>query len=375
MKKNTLVIILISFIAIILGAYAVMVVLPRQRIKALLKNIQLPPGFTITLYAWPVPDARQLAVGDAGTVFVGSRSEGKVYALPDKNKDSRADRVITIARDLRIPNGVAFYHGALYVAEMNRIVKFENIEKSLSRVPMPRVVNSNLPEDVMHGWKYIRVGPDGLLYVPQGAPCNACRQKDKRYASILRIQFDGKGMEVFAHGVRNMGGFDWHPRTKEMWFTDNGREGLPNAAVDDELNGAPYKSMHFGFPYCHASDIADPEFGAQRSCAKLAGPALVFNAPVAPSGVKFYTGKMFPSEYENCLFIAEHGAEGTPGSPGFQVSMVKTGSHPRYAVFAHGWVRKGIAWGRPVDIVLMPDGALLVSDDRVGAIYRIAYKK
>jgi glucose/arabinose dehydrogenase len=226
-----------------------------------LEKIKLPPGFRVDLYASGVEGARSLALGAKGTVFVGSRDPDKVYALVDQDGDQKADRVLTVASGLNTPNGVAFRDGALYVAELNQVVRFDGIEASLDKPPTPVVVNDTFPTDRHHGWKFIAFGPDGMLYVPVGAPCNVCARDDPRYASIMRMKPDGTGLEVFASGVRNTVGFDWHPSTGALWFTENGRDSMGDDVPGDELNVAPAKGLHFGFPYCHEGRVPDPELG------------------------------------------------------------------------------------------------------------------
>lgn len=229
-----------------------------------LDRIKLPQGFGISIYAHNAPGARSMTLSPSGILFVGTRTEGNVYAVLDTNKDNKADEVITLARGMNMPNGVAVRDGALYVAEINRVLRYDNIEAHLKDPPSPVVVNDGFPSDRHHGWKFIRFGPDGMLYVPVGAPCNVCERDDKRYASIMRMKPDGSGLEVFASGIRNTVGFDWHPDTHELWFTDNGRDMLGDNLPPDELNRAPKKGMHFGFPYCHGKNIPDPEFGAKQ---------------------------------------------------------------------------------------------------------------
>lgn len=341
-----------------------------------LDRISLPPGFEMTLYAVNVPEARSLALGANGTVFVGSRRAGAVYALVDRGGDRTADAVHTIATGLFMPNGVAFRDGALYVAEVNRILRFDDIETQLADPPAPVAVHAGLPDDTWHGWKYIGFGPDDLLYVPVGAPCNVCTRRDERYAAILRMRPDGTDAEVFARGVRNTVGFDWHPETGEMWFTDNGRDWLGDDAPPCELNRAPAAGLHFGFPYCHGADIPDPDFGRQRTCDTFIAPAQDLGPHVAPLGMRFYTGGMFPAAYRHQIFIAEHGSWNRSTPIGYRITLVRLrdGRAAGYEVFAEGWLGKdGRAWGRPVDLLVMPDGALLVSDDQAGAVYRIAY--
>lgn len=341
-----------------------------------LDTVRLPPGFRISIYADNVPGARSMALGPNGTLFVGTRGEGKVYAVLDRNGDNRADQVITLAAGLNMPNGVAFRGDALYVAEVNRILRYDGIEARLSNPPKPVAINSGFPSDTHHGWKFIRFGPDGLLYVPVGAPCNICEPDPARYAAIFRIRPDGTGMEQFARGVRNTVGFDWDPATGELWFTDNGRDWLGNDRPPDELNHAPHAGMHFGFPYCHGKELADPEFGAEQSCSKSTPPIVELGPHVAALGMRFYTGKQFPTEYRGQIFIAEHGSWNRFPPSGYRITLVRLQDNrpASQEVFAEGWLQGLTAWGRPVDVQVMPDGALLVSDDKAGAIYRISYQ-
>jgi glucose/arabinose dehydrogenase len=338
--------------------------------------LTLPPGFAISVYAPHVPNARSLALSPNGTLFVGTRTAGNVYAVVDHDRDHKADEVITLAQGLNMPNGVAWRNGALYVAEVNRILRFDNIEAQLRQPPQPVVVHDSYPRDRHHGWKFIRFGPDGLLYVPVGAPCNVCERRDERYATITRLRSDGTHVEIFAHGVRNSVGFDWHPLTQALWFTDNGRDRMGDDLPPDELNHAPRPGLHFGFPYCHGGDILDPEYGAKRRCAEFTPPALKLGPHVAALGMRFYTGSMFPQAYHNQIFIAEHGSWDRSVPIGYRITQVRLDGNRvvRYEVFAEGWLQSGRAWGRPVDVLVMPDGALLVSDDHAGAIYRISYQ-
>jgi glucose/arabinose dehydrogenase len=342
-----------------------------------LDRIELPPGFKIRLYAAGVPNARSLTMSPSGVIFVGSRQAGKVYAVLDTDQDHVADEVITIAAELNMPNGVAFRKGALYVAEVNRVLRYDNIEKSLRNPPKPVIVNDKFPQDQHHGWKYIAFGPDGRLYVPVGAPCNVCKRKDPRYASIMRMQADGSQLEIYAHGIRNTVGFDWHPESGELWFTNNGRDWMGDDLPPDTLHHAPVQGLDFGFPYCHAGDVPDPEYGDYRSCSEFAPPAIKLGAHVAPLGMKFYRGKRFPAQYHNQIFIAEHGSWNRSIPIGYRITLVTLAKNKpmKYEVFAQGWLQGDSAWGRPVDILVMPDGALLVSDDRAGVIYRITHEE
>jgi len=340
-----------------------------------LQDIRLPKGFHISVFADNVNDARSLSLGANGTIFVGNRSGDKVYALKDENGDGVSDKQYIIASGMNMPNGIAFHKGALYVAEVDKIWRFDNIESSLQHPPKPVLVSGNFPGDKHHGWKYIAFGPDGKLYVPVGAPCNICeRTDDPRYSSITRMNADGSGFEVFAHGIRNSVGFDWHPETKALWFTENGRDELGDNIPPDELNTAPAAGMHFGYPYCHAGTIPDPEYGKGRKCSEFVAPAALLGPHVAALGMKFYTGSMFPTPYKNQIFIAEHGSWNRSAPIGYRVMLVrKDGSGYKYEVFAEGWLKNGKAWGRPVDILQLKDGSLLVSDDFSNTIYRITY--
>ncbi|MBL7849052.1 MAG: sorbosone dehydrogenase family protein [Cyclobacteriaceae bacterium] len=345
--------------------------------KLPLNTIKMPAGFSIAVYA-EVEDARSMAMSPGGTLFVGNKGEDKVYAIRDTNGDKVADKKWVLATGLNMPNGVAFKDGALYVAENSVISKWDNIESKLANPGKPTVIYDKYPTEAHHGWKYIAFGPDGKLYVPVGAPCNICESKDPIYASITRMNADGSGLEVFANGVRNTVGFTWHPVTKEIWFTDNNRDSMGDDLPPCELNTAPKAGMHFGYPYCHAGVIKDPEFGKKRPCSDFTAPAQQLGAHVAPLGLKFYTGAMFPEAYRGHLFIAEHGSWDRSKKVGYKVSLVKVENNKvvSYEPFITGWLDEGTqkAWGRPVDVLLLEDGSMLVSDDRAGVIYRITYK-
>jgi len=338
-----------------------------------LNNIKLPPGFEISIYAGNLPNARSMALSPKGTLFVGTLKEGKVYAVLSPGRENEAKKTVTVAQGLNMSNGVAFRNGALYVAEVNRVLRYDDIESHLNNPPKPVTVNDKFPKDRPHGWKFMAFGPDGLLYVPVGAPCNICEPDPNRYAVITRMKADGAGPEVFAQGIRNTVGFDWHPVTKELWFTDNGRDYLGDDVPPDELNHAPKQGLHFGYPYCHGGDIPDPEFGKNRSCSEFTPPAQKLGPHVAALGMRFYTGSMFPADYHNQIFIAEHGSWNRSTPIGYRVTLVQLDNNRAvsYKVFAEGWLQGNRAWGRPVDVLVMPDGALLVSDDEAGAIYRI----
>ncbi len=342
-----------------------------------LEQLKLPAGFKIDLYASDIPNARSMVLSPTGILFVGTRQAGNVYAVLDQNDDFHADEVITLAKGLNMPNGVAFKNGALYIAEVSRVLRYDNIEQQLHSPPEPVIVRNDFPTDKHHGWKYIAIGPDGMLYVPVGAPCNICEKDDPRYASIMRMHLDGSGLEIFTRGVRNTVGFDWHPQTNELWFTNNGRDWMGDELPPDTLHLASKKGLHFGFPYCHAGDIPDPQYGNRRDCEEFSRPALKLGPHVAPLGMKFYTGSMFPSAYRHQIFMAEHGSWNRSVPIGYRITMAlfDENRRPRYEIFAEGWLQGDKAWGRPVDLVVMRDGSLLVSDDKAGVIYRISYSK
>ncbi|HEX8041408.1 MAG TPA: sorbosone dehydrogenase family protein [Chryseosolibacter sp.] len=341
-----------------------------------LDKIRLPAGFHIAVYA-EVPDARSLAISPSGIVYAGNRDGNKVYAVMDTDGDFKADKRWVVASGLNSPNGVAFKDGDLYVAEVSRVIKFAGIEKKLDKPGKPEVINDDYPTETHHGWKYIAFGPDGKLYVPVGAPCNICEPKDEIFATITRMNPDGSGREIYARGIRNTVGITWHPETKELWFTDNGRDMLGDNVPNCELNHAPKAGMHFGYPYCHEGSIQDPEFGKKRSCGEFVPPVQKMGPHVAPLGLKFYTGSMFPDTYRNQLFVARHGSWNRTRKIGYDLALVKITSDRSEGleVFATGWLDEDAqkAWGRPVDVLILPDGSMLVSDDTANVIYRISY--
>lgn len=321
-----------------------------------------------------------MALSPNGTLFVGTfqqrgKAPGKVYAVLDKDGDFKADEVITIAENLNLPNGVAVRDGDLYVAEISRILRFDNIEENLTNPPEPVVINDTYPTDKWHGWKFIRFGPDGKLYVPVGAPCNIC-EPDEIYSSITRINTDGSDREIYAKGIRNTVGFDWHPETKELWFTDNGRDEMGDDIPPEELNHAPRLGMHFGFPYRYGKAIVDPAFKTDMKDEDFQQAAIEMPAHTAALGMRFYTGASFPEEYNHQIFIAHHGSWNRKQPDGYRVSLVKLRDNKAvsYENFATGWLIEDKYWGRPVDIEILPDGSLLVSDDFANCIYRINYE-
>lgn len=364
-----------------------------------LDTIKLPPGFSIELYAGDVTNARSMVLSPNGTLFVGTRriGVGNVYAIVDRNKDNKADEVILIAKGLNMPNGVAFRNGSLYVADTTRLLRYDNIEAQLKNPPAPVVLYENFPNLRLHQWHFIAFGPDGMLYVPIGSPCtdycdptvseyknsqDEVIPADKRFASIMRMKPDGTEQEIFASGIRNTVGFDWHPVTRELWFTDNGRDGMGGEIPPDELNRAPRGGLHFGYPYCEGGTIQDPP-APDKPCSRFEPPAQHLGPHVAAIGMRFYAGSMFPAEYKNQVIIVEHGSipfqrRDLPRI-GYRLMLVRLDASGKKAVkyepFAEGWLQGDTVWGRPADVLVMPDGSLLVSDDQANAIYRITYKK
>lgn len=345
-----------------------------------LEKIKLPPNFKIDVWAADVPNARSLAISEEGIVFVGNRQGKEVFALVDENGDGKADSKFILAEGLNMPNGVAYKDGDLYVAEVNRIIRFKDIKNTLNN-PSYEVVYDQYPTEKHHGWKFIAFGPDGMLYVPVGAPCNICDPEEEIFASITRIDVKSPNPkpEVFAHGVRNTVGFDWHPVTGEMWFTDNGRDMLGDDSPDCELNRVTEKGQHFGYPYWHAGTIKDPEFGDKgKAQSEYIQPAAKLGAHVAPLGMRFYEGGMFPSTYKNQVLVAKHGSWNRSKKSGYAVTLEEidaSGKVTGEKIFASGWLDEVTqeVWGRPVDVQELPDGSLLISDDMAKCIYRVTY--
>lgn len=346
--------------------------------EAPLDDLEVPPGFSISVYAEGVDDARQMAVSDPGTVFVGSRRGGHVHAVRDTDGDGTADEVEMIASDLTLPSGVAFKDGALYVGAVSTIYRYPDIEAQLrAGGELEReVVTDALPSAAHHGWKYLRFAPDGALYVPVGAPCNICLpDQDPRFASILKMDPATGDTEVFAEGIRNTVGFDFHPETGVLWFTDNGRDMLGDDVPPEELNAAPEPGLHFGYPFIHGGDIPDPEFGEGEDPDDYEPPRLEIQAHAAAIGMTFYTGEQFPERYHNAVFMAEHGSWNRSSKVGYRVSVafIENGEVVGYEPFVEGWLQGEEASGRPADVLELPDGSVLIADDQGNRIWRVTY--
>jgi glucose/arabinose dehydrogenase len=352
---------------------------PSPNPSNILEKLELPEGFKAEVFSDQVPKARQLAMGENGVIYAGSREEGKVYAITDEDKDYEADTVYTIAKDLRMPSGIAYRNSSLYVAAVSTIYRYDDIGSNLSSPPDPVIITDSYPADGHHGWKFIDFGPDGKLYVPVGAPCNICKPDDQIFATITRINPDGSGREIIAEGVRNSVGFDWHPQTGDLWFTDNGRDWMGDNRPPCELNHLSEKGQHFGYPYKHGHELWDPDFGDKGKAMDqdFSDPARALGPHAAPLGMIFYTGNMFPETYRNQILIAEHGSWNRTEKIGYRITKVtlKNGEPTSYEPFIEGWLQDNESvWGRPVDLLQLPDGSILISDDHSGIIYRISYQ-
>ncbi|MCO5123175.1 MAG: PQQ-dependent sugar dehydrogenase [Rhizobacter sp.] len=341
--------------------------------KLPISRIKLPPGFKVEVFASGVPDARSLREGERGTVFVSSRSAGKIHAIVETDGKRQLK---VVASGLNVPNGIALHDGALYVATISEITRYDGIESRLDNPPRPVTVYDKLPGERAHGWKFIAIGPDNKLYVPVGAPCNVC-EPPPGYAQIRRMNLHGSGVEVIAEGVRNTVGFDFDPRDGSLWFTDNGRDWMGDDQPDDELNHLTQPGrQHFGFPFCHQGMLPDPQFGRGKNCAEFAQPAQLLGPHAAALGMRFYTGSMFPAKYRGAIFIARHGPWNR--SQKFAADVVVAlpdgkGGFSTIEPFLSGLVENNAFLGRPVDVLVRKDGSLLVSDDFNGAVYRISY--
>ena len=366
--------------ALALGAVAL---LPLVAAAALpIERLRLPPGFRIEVLTDAVPNARAMTLGrfagDRGVVYVGSMAAGKVYAV--EVDAGRATSVRTIASGLQMPAGVAWRDGRLYVSAVSRILRFDGIDERLADPPTPTVVTDRLPAETHHGAKFLGFGPDGKLYLGVGAPCNVCKP-DAQHGVLQRMDADGGALETVASGVRNSVGFDWNPADRSLWFTDNGRDLLGDDLPSDELDRVARGGEHFGFPHCHQGDLADPEFGAERPCSAFTPPVAKLGPHVAALGMRFYRGSQFPEAYRRSLYIAEHGSWNRSRKSGYRVVRVGLDAQGRVESqepFIEGWLQvdgagRESVWGRPADVLPLPDGSLLVSDDSAGAIYRVVH--
>jgi glucose/arabinose dehydrogenase len=340
--------------------------------KIPLDQLKVPKGFNLELYASGMPNARSLALGSKGTVFVGSRLQDKVYAITNKNGKHEAKVLVS---GLYRPNGVAFKDGTLYIAELSQISKIDNVEDKLDSSPKPVVIYNDLPKDEAHGWKFLAIGPDNKLYVEVGQPGNNVLH-DKDHGQLRRLNLDGSGAEVIAFGVRHSVGFDWNPMTKELYFSDNGRDWMSEDVPEDKLNRLTKVGQDFGAPYCYQGNIPDPEFGWGHSCSEFVPPILLTGPHSAGLGLRFYTGSMFPAKYKNAIFLARHGSWNRTKKFGGDILVVylnKDGTVKSSEVFLTGFLQNNNYIGRPVDVMNMPDGSMLISDDWNGAVYRLTY--
>jgi glucose/arabinose dehydrogenase len=340
--------------------------------KLPVNQLKLPKGFKIEVFASGIPDARSLRLGDKGTVFVGNRLQDKVWAIYDKDGKRTQKAIVT---GMYRPNGLAFHDGTLYISELSKVSKIDKIEDNLDNPPKPVLVYDDLPKDEAHGWKFISIGPDNKLYVPVGQPCNNCIPDDK-HGQIRRMNLDGSGVEVIARGVRNTVGFDWNPATKELYFTDNGRDWLSEDLPNDELNRITKVGQHFGSPYCYQGNLPDPEFGWGHNCSDYVPPVALMGPHAAALGMRFYNGTMFPAEYRGAIFVARHGSWNRSVKFGGDIAVVKLnkdGSVKSVEPFITGFLVDNKYIGRPVDVQPMKDGSLLISDDYDGAVYRVSY--
>src|SRR5262245_46994608 len=341
-------------------------------------KLKLPAGFKAEIWATGLPGGRAMAVSDDGKkVYVGTRVIGRVYEVSD---DGGKRTVRVVVDKLTQPAGVAMNKGALYVFAIDKVLRFDGIASNPNAQPQDLTAKFDLPPEQHHNWKYVAFGPDGKLYVPFGAPCNICEPPTKEYAQLRRYNADGSGKEVIATGIRNTVGFDWHPKTKELWFTDHGRDWAGDKGFEDELNKISKKGQNFGFPYCHANGQPDPDVKKAKACEGVTRPVLLMGPHAAAMGIKWYTGKMFPAEYQNTAFVVRKGSWNREKPFGFDVVNVRVGEDGKASSrpFATGWQEGGEGykfWGRPAYVAQMPDGALLVSDEQVGAIYRISYTR
>ena len=340
-------------------------------------RIKLPPGFKVEIWATGLPGGRAMARGDDGKVYVGTRAIGRVYEVTDAGGQRS---VRTVVDKLNQPAGVAFRNGSLYVMAIDKALRFDGIEKNPAAVPVDMTAAFKLPPLQHHNWKYIAFGPDGKLYVPFGAPCNICELPTPEYAQIRRYNPDGSGMEVIATGVRNSVGFDWHPVTRELWFSNHGRDWMGDDLPNDTMNRLGKTGQHFGFPHCHQGDLPDTDVKKANPCGGVEKPVAMMGPHAATMGVTFYTGNMFPPEYRNVAFNARKGSWNRTKKIGYDVVVVRSnpdGSNARIEPFMTGFMNEADQsfWGRPAYLLQMPDGSMLVSDEQLGAIYRVSYSR
>jgi glucose/arabinose dehydrogenase len=358
----------------------IMTVTPADRIPV--DRLKVPAGFKVELWASGLPGGRMMARGDKGTVFVGTRAIGRVYAVTDSG--GRRE-VSVLAQGLTQPNGVAVRGGALYVAAINQVLRYDDVENrraayaARTASPVDMTAAFNLPPDQHHGWKFLAVGPDNKIYIPIGAPCNIC-EPTANHAQIRRYNLDGSGMEIVARGVRNSVGFDFHPKTGELWFTDNGRDWAGENGPEEELNRVSKIGANFGFPYCHAQGVPDPDLKRDNPCANVTMPVTTLGPHAAALGMRFYTGSMFPSEYRDNALVARKGSWNRTQKFGYDVVRVTSapdGSGAKVIPFVTGWLdeKTNAFWGRPADVLQLPDGSVLISDEQLGAIYRVSYAR
>ena len=339
-----------------------------------LDQLSVPPGFNIGFFAEEVASARQMALSDSGIVYAGSMNAGNVYALQDKDNDGKADSRWLIAKGLKRPSGIAYKDGDLYVADIDRILRFKDIDANLEQ-PKSEVFFSDLPDDMHHGWKFLRFAPNGDLIIPVGAPCNVCQAPTKKHSRLFSLNMKTKKLTEIARGVRNSVGFDFHPISGELWFSENGADMMGDDVPPDEINRLTKAGSHFGYPYFHAGDIADPKFGKGKKHQDYVHPELKLGAHVAPLGIHFYRGKQFPSAYRQQLFIAEHGSCNRTKKSGYKVGVASLqGSKVTgYRPFVTGFMKDEKTFGRPAAVLELKDGSLLISDDYADAIYRVTY--
>ncbi len=362
-------------------AYAFLILsLPAAAAERKLEQLTMPDGFRISVFA-EVENARQMAQGDSGILYVGSRRAGKLHAVIDEDGDHKADRVVLIDDELNMPSGITYRDGDLYVAAVSTIYRYRDIDENFNSSPEPEVITDAFPTDRHHGWKFIDFGPDGNLYVPVGAPCNIC-DREEPYATIVKMDVDNPdGWEIVARGVRNSVGFDWDPATGDLWFTDNGRDHMGDDIPPCELNHLSEEGQHFGYPYFHGASIVDPEFGDKGETADAyREPALNLGPHTAPLGMMFYTGDMLPESFRGNILLAERGSwNRTPeaGHIGYRLVHARKNDagELQYDILVEGWLNddKMTNWGRPVDLLQLDDGSILISDDGNGTIYRLSY--